>query len=430
MGAALLAESSPRFAVDAWRLANGLRVLVQTDRRWPLIASVMSCDAGSRYDPPSRSGLAHVCEHLAFQGSRSAPRLAFPRRIERAGGSAQAVTTPDRICFTSVFPRSELATVLAVEAERMGGASEPPSAATLEIERRVLLEELQQRSQARVRAAAFERIHRLLFPEGDGYHRPPAGDADGIRAIGPEDVRTFVAAHVVPRRAVLALAGDVTAADAARLAERYFGALPPGGGSADAASAGAARQDPSTLRVPAGLADVQAHVAWAVPGFGQAGWYVASILLRGLVAGRPSALAREMTRMGLAQETGGRLITMRDTSTLVLLAAAARDVDCARLEQGLADAIDRLLATGLSAAALERARKKALRDHYLAVQKLDRRADLCASLTSFLDTPERLDDEPRRYASVDERTVAAFASELRERPARVTLSLVPRAEAA
>jgi predicted Zn-dependent peptidase len=230
---------------------------------------------------------------------------------------------------------------------------------------------------------------------------------------------------------VLVLAGDVSAAEAALPVEQCFAALPartgPDGG---AAPGGDPRQDASSLRVP-GLGGVQAHVAWAVPGFGQPGWYVASILLRGLVAGRSCPLARDMIHgTGLAQEIGGRLVTMRDTSTLVVLAAAARDIDCRRLEQGLADAIDRLLASGLSAAALDRVRRKALRDHYLTIQKLDRRADLCASLTSFLDAPERLEDEPRRYASVDEDAIAALASELRDRPARVALTLVPRAEAA
>src|SRR2546427_14273 len=59
--------SPARFPVEQWRLANGLRVIVQVDARCPLVASMMCYNAGSRHDPASRSGLAHFCEHLAFE---------------------------------------------------------------------------------------------------------------------------------------------------------------------------------------------------------------------------------------------------------------------------------------------------------------------------------------------------------------------------
>jgi hypothetical protein len=135
-------------------------------------------------------------------------------------------------------------------------------------------------------------------------------------------------------------------------------------------------------------------------------------------------------RAGLAQEVRGHLVTMRDASTLVFVAAAARGVESRRLEQGLVEATDRLLSSGLSAMGLERARKKALSDYYSIAQNFERRADLCASLSCYLDAPERLEGEPRRYLDPDQDAIAAFASELRQDSARVTLSLIPRAVAA
>jgi hypothetical protein len=121
---------------------------------------------------------------------------------------------------------------------------------------------------------------------------------------------------------------------------------------------------------------------------------------------------------------------MRDSSTLVFEAAAARGIDGQRLEQCLVDASDRLLSTGLSAGALARARRKALIDHYFTTESLERRADRFASLACYLDAPERLEHEPGRYLTPDQGAVGAFSSWLRHESNRATLTLIPAAEAA
>jgi zinc protease len=422
----------PRFPVEQWRLANGLRIVVQADPRWPLVASRMCYDAGSRWDPSSRSGLAHLCEHLAFYGPKSPSGRTFPERIESAGGSVQAVTTTDRLSFSAVFPRSELAAVLAVEAERMARPLEPQDIEALEIQRRVLVQELRERSQSRLRAVVLEQIHRLLFPESHPYSRPPAGEPDNICAVTPEDIQTFATSHFSPRNAVLVLVGGLSIPATAELVTNTFEALPAGPErDPQALFDGQLPQTVAPRRVPAAVSGTHAHVAWSVPGFGQQGWYLASLLVRGLTAGRSSPLARNLVdRAGVAQEVRGSLVTMRDASTLVFGAIAARGVESGRLEQGLLEATDRLLSSGFSETGLERARKKALSDHYALVQSFELRADLCASLACYLDAPGRLETEPQRYLNPDVDTVAAFASGLRHKPARATLSLIPRAEAA
>jgi predicted Zn-dependent peptidase len=338
----------------------------------------------------------------------------------------------DRLCFSAVFPRRDLAAVLAVEAERMARPLEPQDAEALEIQRRVVLEELRERSQTRVRAGAFEQIHRLLFPPEHPYHRPPAGEPDGIRAVTSQDVQAFVASRFSPRNAVLVLVGDVSVTAADERVRAAFEALPAGVEPApEAASNGQQPLHVRPLRVPAAVSEARAHVAWAVSGFGHEGWYLASLLMRGLAAGRSSPLALELVeRAGLAKEVHGHLVTMRDSSTLVFAASAAPGVDSQRLEQGLLGAVDGLLSRGLSAAGLARARKKALSDHYFVAQSCDRRADLCASLACYLGAPERLEGEPRRYLDPDQDAVAGFASRLWHEPARAMVSLVPAVEAA
>jgi predicted Zn-dependent peptidase len=454
------------FPVEHWRLSNGLDVIVQPDRRWPLIASVMCYDAGARHDAPGRAGLAHLAEHLAFHGPRSRPALSFPERIARIGGIAQAVTRPDRITFSAVFPPSGLAEVLSVEAERMARPFDPADANAIAIEQRVLIEELRMRTSQRVPALAVEQLHRLLFAEGHPYHRPAAGVASEVEAITAADLRAC-ASRFTPHHATLVLAGDVSPGTAATLIEGAFGSLPRGEDAqafsvgatpANAAPANPARTNPAPAspapvdgpgsgtssarrsRVIAPVAGMHAYVAWAMPGFGDPGWPLASLLVRALGVGRSNPLARTLEGSVASEgavpqsaspvrDVRGALVTMREASTMFFTASGTVDAGVEYVERRLSAALDTLLSRGLCDDDLARGRRKALSDHYFNVQSLERRADLCASLACDRQTPDALDDLPDEYEAIDRGMVDAFIALLRSSRPRATLSLVPRAEA-
>lgn len=424
--------TASHFPVEQWRLANGLRVVVQSDPNSPLVATLMCYDAGSRRDPPTRSGMAHMFEHLAFDGPRRATGRSFPGRVEYAGGAGQAVTLTDRLCFLSFFPRRELPTILALEAERMACPLDAGDIEALEVQRRVVLEELRERSQRRLRALAFEHANRLLFPAAHPYHRPPVGAADDIRAITPADLQAFVG-RFAPDNALLVLVGDVTPSTAAGLVEQAFGALPATGSGHPATAPAVEPVAPArpTLRTSAAVSEPQAHVAWRVPGFGQPDWYHAALLMRALAAGRASPLAQALVEQaGLAREVSGHLIPMCDASTLVFAASGARGVDGTRLEHALGEAVERLLARGPSESELARARKKALADYFFAAQSFERRSEMCAALAWKLDAACRLESEPRRYLEATPQGITDLAARLSEAPSRASVTFVPMGVAA
>ena len=50
-------------------LANGLRVVVHTDRKVPVVAVSIWYGVGSKHEPKGKTGFAHLFEHLMFNGS-------------------------------------------------------------------------------------------------------------------------------------------------------------------------------------------------------------------------------------------------------------------------------------------------------------------------------------------------------------------------
>src|SRR5690242_15607323 len=66
-------------------LPNGLTVILDEDHRAPMVAVNVAYSVGSKDDPPNRTGLAHLFEHMMFQGSAHVPKGEFARYLQAAG---------------------------------------------------------------------------------------------------------------------------------------------------------------------------------------------------------------------------------------------------------------------------------------------------------------------------------------------------------
>ena len=52
-----------------FKLANGMRIIVQEDRRAPTVAHMVWYRAGSIDEQNGTTGVAHVLEHMMFKGT-------------------------------------------------------------------------------------------------------------------------------------------------------------------------------------------------------------------------------------------------------------------------------------------------------------------------------------------------------------------------
>jgi len=78
---------------QGFTLANGLRVIVHTDRKAPVVAVSVWYNVGSKDEPAGRTGFAHLFEHLMFNGSENAPGdyFSYTRAIGATGPGAGSV---------------------------------------------------------------------------------------------------------------------------------------------------------------------------------------------------------------------------------------------------------------------------------------------------------------------------------------------------
>ena len=214
-------------AVASVTLENGLRVYVHEDHRVPLVAVAVAYRAGSAQDPPGKKGLAHLVEHIMFEGSEHAPRGALDDKLLEAGAAHHnAFTTFDETVYHETVPTGELETALFLESDRMGYPT--PSFGALDSVRAVVLNELRQRYDSAPGGRGRMLLHAALFPEPHPYHALPIGTEKDLESIQLSDVRDFWIRNYGPDNATLVIAGDVKQGQGIALARRWFSTLPKG----------------------------------------------------------------------------------------------------------------------------------------------------------------------------------------------------------
>ena len=122
-------------------LPNGLTVVVNRDRSSKLAAVNLLYKIGARNENPSRTGFAHLFEHLMFRGTKAVPDFDTP--VQMACGENNAFTNNDYTDFYITLPKDNIETALWLESDRMTGLD--ISQENLETEKRVVIEEYKQR---------------------------------------------------------------------------------------------------------------------------------------------------------------------------------------------------------------------------------------------------------------------------------------------
>lgn len=206
-----------------YELPNGLHVILCPDKNSRIVAVDVWYHVGSKDEDPSRTGFAHLFEHMMFQGSAHVGKAEHMSYIERAGGTFNGSTTWDRTNYFETLPSDRLELALWLEADRM--SSLDISQTNLDNQREVVKEERRWRVDNRPYGTAWEKIYSLAF-RVHPYRWPVVGYMNHIDAVTVEDVRSFFAKYYVPNNAVLVLAGEFEVASVKRSIEKYFSDIP------------------------------------------------------------------------------------------------------------------------------------------------------------------------------------------------------------
>jgi predicted Zn-dependent peptidase len=259
------------------RLANGLTVLIMERPEAPVFSSYIHVNVGSAQEGPGTTGLAHMFEHMAFKGTdkigttnypaekaalakveqayaayqkedrretgRDPRKVAalraswekamhaadkyvipdqFGRIVESEGGQGMnAETDWDETVYYYSLPENRFELWAYLESERFLH----PVMRQFYKERDVVMEERRMRTDSSPQGRLLEQFLAAAFI-AHPYGRPVVGWPSDLQSFSATDAMNFFHKYYVPSNIVVAVVGDVQAAKALPIIEKYFGRLP------------------------------------------------------------------------------------------------------------------------------------------------------------------------------------------------------------
>lgn len=205
------------------KLANGMQVVLVSQNEQPAISVRMIIRAGAAHDPKGKQGLAMLTATLLDQGAGSRNAEQIAETIDFIGGVLGTGAGTDLSYINAIVMKDSYEIAL----DLMADVVQRPTFAPEEIER----QRAQALSALKVAAedpesVADRVIDRLIY----GFHpygMPGAGTTESLTALTRADFVDFHKKYFVPNNALIAVVGDITAADAMAGLEKHFGAWKP-----------------------------------------------------------------------------------------------------------------------------------------------------------------------------------------------------------
>lgn len=424
--------------VDYYKLPNGLKVVISTDSTTPTAVVAVYYNIGFRNEPRSRTGFAHLFEHLMFQGSTNLGKMQFIKLVESNGGVLNGSTRFDFTNYFQVVPSNAVETMLWAEADRMKGLA--IDTANVNNQRDVV------KNEVRVNVlnqpyGGFPWIDLPMQANQNWYNAHNFyGDLADLDKATLEEARDFFRTYYAPNNAALVITGSVNPAQVKAWVAKYFGPIasvpqPPAPDLTEpkqVAERRASRVDSLANRPAIGL-------GYHVPARYTPEWYAFGVLDQILAQGRDSRLYAELVRTrGLTGSVDAGinwgLGSMYDYNGPMLWMATAYH-DAATPSDTVLAAFERVIATvrdtPVDQATLDRALVKVRSSLYSELEGFVGfgRANLLAAFALFDDDPGRINRLEEEFAKVTPALIQRTAREYLTPANRTVMTIIPGAKA-
>jgi predicted Zn-dependent peptidase len=396
-----LAPSSSTSAVPFTdlRLKNGLRVVIAEDHVAPVVAIAVIYNVGSRDERQSRTGFAHLFEHLMFKGSENVGPGEHFTLIFQNGGTMNGTTDKDRTLYHETLPAHQLDLGLFLEADRMRSLAITQE--SLDNQRSAVKEERRVRFDNQPYGRIEETLDRLAY-DSFAYAHPVIGSMPDLDAATVQDVTSFFRTYYAPNNAVMGIVGDVDAAECAAKVRRYFESIPaqPAPPPVEVIEP---RQDAERRQA---LADPLASLARVDVAFKTTPAMTADsealrVLATILGGGRSSRLYTRLVRQGaLATTATASVVDRRGPGLFRITATVAPGRSAADVAAAIYEEIDRFAMEPAEAWELEKARAAARMAIVSSLQSASARAILLAQYALFYGDPRLVEGRAARIDAV------------------------------
>lgn len=408
---------------EKYRLGNGLTVIVNEDAGTPLVTVNTLYGVGSRDEDASRTGFAHLFEHLMFGGTERVPD--FDAVVTEAGGESNAFTNNDITNYYITLPARNLETALWLESDRMRLLDF--SQRNLEVQQSVVTEEYNYRYVNRPYGDVWMLLRPLCYKVHPYRWATIGSDIRHVQEATLEDVKRFFYRFYRPSNAILAVSGNVKADEVFRAVEKWYGDIGNGERRTESGERFFAdgvpalhswlpvepeQREARELRVQRDVPADALYMAYPMCGrLGddfRAADLVSDILSNGKSSRLYNALVKEK---GLFSEIDAYITGEVDSGLFVISGRMTAGTGFETAKRAVEAELQRVAETPLSPRELEKVQNRFENTFFVNNYKTaDRAASLC--MNEWLGHPEWVNDEPELYRKVTVEDLGRVASEM------------------
>lgn len=396
---------------ESYHLPNGLSVILSEDHRSPFVAVSVWYKVGSVNEEKGKTGLAHLFEHLMFEGSSHVKPGEHFKILDSSGAfSLNASTSFERTNYYQTVPKSQLELALSLEASRMYFLTLTQK--KLDEQRAVVRREREQRFETSPYGLAILHQWKRVFPSPDPMHELVIGSHADIEKASLQDVQDFYDRFYGPSNATLALVGDFDREEAKKLIIKYFGSLPSTSPIGKFVFPRKPLGAQETIHFPEKLGHLPLlRIQYLTPAIfkpGDAELDVVSIILSGGENGR---LVKALTRdKHLANSISASQQSMGDISIFSIDAMLNPGTDENEAIKAIDEVIQGLVTKAPTAVEIDRARNSILTTFFFGLQNLggsNGKAETLQSYSRYAGDPNFIQKDLARYQAIDTTSIVA-----------------------
>ncbi|MFI5298557.1 MAG: M16 family metallopeptidase [Polyangiales bacterium] len=384
------------------RLDNGLRVVIGRQPRLHGVAITLFVRVGSRHEDDANNGLSHFLEHMLYRGTVKHPSAhAQNHAFERLGGTLYAATATDHTTLSITVPPSSVGPTMALLGELLRG----PRLGEIEIEKRIVREEILEDLDERGRQIEPDNVSRAVMFAGSALGYPITGPIDALDRFDEPSMRAHLKRFYVAGNAALSVAGACDVDEVMALARQHLGDLPHGEEIAITPFVGSQRGF-RRKHVPSPGSQTDLRISFLTPGERHAMAPAIDLLLRVIDDGMSTRLYHRLCDAGgMVYDCSASWEPFEETGAIDL----AAEVQHARLAQVVSECLDlceELAREGPTDDEIDKARDR----HKWAIEAaLDDPGEIAAVLGGAV-----LFDRPKTLRATQERLDRVRAEDVRD----------------
>jgi predicted Zn-dependent peptidase len=401
-------------------LPDGFRVVTDRMDAVETVSLGVWVDVGTRHEPASINGVAHLLEHMAFKGTERRSALAIAEEIEAVGGHLNAYTSREHTAYYAKVLKEDVPLAVDILSDILQHSVF--DATELDRERAVVLQEIGQAIDT-PDDIIFDFFQERAFPD-QAMGRPVLGRPEIIETIGRDTVAGYLRDNYSAPRMVLAAAGNVDHDTLVEQAARAFSSL----SRRSAAQTETAFYVGGDFREQRDLEQVHVVLGFSGLGYTDPDHYAASVLSTALGGGMSSRLFQEIReKRGLVYTIYSFAHGYHDGGLFGVYAGTGPD-EVVELMPAICEEIRRV-GDGLGNAELKRARAQLKAGILMSLESTSARCEQLAQHLLVYNELLDVSDIVARIEAVDNEAVTRVARRITAtRPTFVALGQVGRIE--